>query len=162
MKKKLVLMMAALMLLAATGAFAFGVGLQLNGNADDMSNHGLAVTFKVDSIPLIWSINWYIDDDSTVGLTGDYWVVNKKITNLGSVPLNWFLGVGFFANMFFGDDFVFTGGVRVPVGLNMFLADGFFEPFIQIAPSFGIEVLPSLDTTKPFFPVSAGFRMWFK
>lgn len=162
MKKKLVVMMAALMLLAATGAFAFGVGLQFNGNADDMSNTGPAVTFKVDSIPLIWAVNWYIGDDTTIGLTGDYWALNRKITNLGKAPLNWFLGVGFFANMLFGDEFVFTGGLRVPVGLNMFLADGFFEPFIMVAPSFGLEFVPSLGTDTPFFPISAGFRMWFK
>lgn len=163
MKKKLIIMIAALMLLAATGAFAFGIGLQFNGNANDLSNElGPAVTFKVDSIPLIWAVSWYIGDDTAIGLTGDYWIVNNKITNLGKAPLNWFIGVGFFANFLFADEFEFSGGLRVPVGLNMFLADGFFEPFIQIAPSFGLTFVPSLGTTSPFFPIAAGFRMWFK
>jgi len=162
MKKKIIVMMATLMLVAATGAFAFGVGLQFNGNAGDVFEPGVALTFKVDSIPLIFAVNWVIADDTAIGLTGDYWIVNKKLTNLGSSTLNWFIGVGFFTNMVFADEFVFNGGVRVPVGLNMFIADGFFEPFVQVAPSFGLEFVPSLGTTKPFFPISAGFRMWFK
>ena len=159
MKKKLIVMIAALMVLAATGAFAFGIGLQFNGNVDDLSNKGPALTFKVDSVPLIWAVNWYIGDDTSIGLTGDYWILNNKITNIGKAPLNWFIGVGFFTNALFGDDFEFSGGIRVPVGLNMFLANGFFEPFVQLAPSFGLQFVPSLGTSSPFFPISAGFRM---
>jgi hypothetical protein len=43
----------------------------------------------------------------------------------------------------------------------MFMADGFFELFVQIAPSFGIQVVPSLATEDAFFPIAGGFRMWF-
>jgi len=122
------------------------------------------LTFKLDSIPLVFAANWYVGDTSwSMGLTGDYWALNKPLTNVGSNTMNWFLGVGFFANMnFTNDDVLFTGGMRVPFGLNMFLADGFFEPFIQVAPSFGIHFVPSLGADKIFFPLSAGFRMWFK
>lgn len=162
MKKKIIVLMAALLLIGTTGAFAFGIGLQFNGNAGDVFEPGAAVTFKVDSIPLIFAVNWYVGDDTSIGLTGDYWVFNKPLTNIGNAELNWFIGIGFFTNMTFADEFLFTGGLRVPLGLNMFLADGKFEPFLQVAPSFGIAILPALGTTTPFFPISAGFRIWFK
>jgi hypothetical protein len=44
----------------------------------------------------------------------------------------------------------------------MFIAKGVFEPFIQIAPSFGIRIIPKLDAEDLFFPISIGFRVWFK
>jgi len=164
MNKKILALVALLLIFTATGAFAFGIGLQYNGNASRVFTNGVAVTFKVDSIPLIFAANWNFADDSTeFGFTGDYWVLNNKITNVGSASLNWFLGIGFFANFAFPDDeFYFASGGRIPLGLNMFIAKGVFEPFLQVAPSFGIQVIPNLDTTDLFFPISAGFRIWFK
>lgn len=167
MNRKVIALSALLLVLGTVGAFAFGVGLQFNGNAGEVFSPGVALTFKFEDVPLVFAVNWLIPDDDSgvdavVGMTGDYWVVNKRLTRIGSSALNWFLGVGFFVNTSFGDEFTIDGGMRIPIGLNMFLADGFFEPFIQIAPSFGIQVIPQLDTTKAFFPVAAGFRMWFK
>ena len=162
MQKKFFVLVAVLMVCMATGAFGFGLGLQFNGNAGRVFEPGVAVTFKAETIPLYFAVNWYIADDTAIGLTGDYWVINNKLANLGSQTLNWFIGIGFFANTVFADEFEFSGGLRVPIGLNMYLADGFFEPFVQVAPSFGLEFVPSLGTTTPFFPISAGFRIWFK
>ena len=162
MKRKIFILAAILLVSSTAGLFAFGVGLQFNGNAGRVFEAGPAVTFKADQIPLVFAVNWYIGSNTSIGVTGDYWIVDNKLANLGKTALNWFIGVGFFANTTFGDDFIFDSGIRVPIGLNMFLADGFFEPFVQVAPSFGIRVVPSLAATTPFFPISLGFRMWFK
>lgn len=163
MKAKVLGLVAALAVLGTSGAFAFGIGLQLNGNAGEVFQPGPAVTFKLDSVPLVFAINWFAGEEATsVGLTGDYWGINRKLINIGSAPLNWFFGIGFFVNTVFADEFVLTGGMRLPLGLNMFLIDGFMEPFLQVAPSFGLQFVPSLGVDNLFFPISAGFRLWFK
>ncbi len=163
MKRKVLVLLAALLLLPLTGAFSFGVGLQFNGNAGAVFEPGPAITFKLDSVPLVFAVNWFIGDDTTtVGLTGDYWAINDRLGNLGSLGINWFFGFGFFANTVFADEFGINAGMRLPLGLNAFLAKGTFEPFIQVAPSFGLNFLPSFGLSDFFFPISAGFRIWFK
>ncbi|HKL85682.1 MAG TPA: hypothetical protein VJ861_05065 [Treponemataceae bacterium] len=162
MKKKIMCLISVLFIFSATGLFAFGVGLQFNGNAGKVFNPGVALTAKFDGIPLVFAGNWYAGDNTSIGITGDYWVVNNSLGNLGKVSIMGFFGVGFYTNMFFGDEFQITGGFRIPFGLNTFLANGFFEPFLMIAPSFGLRFIPSFGTSNIFFPVSAGFRMWFK
>ncbi len=162
---KRVLLAVLLVAFATTGAFAFGIGLQANSDpSQDEIDPGLAVTFKTDSLPLVFSVSWtFVEDATWIGITGDYWFLNDKITNIGSASLNWFIGVGFFADFIFPeDDFILNGGVRIPVGLNMYTFRGQFEPFLMVAPSFGVQLVPSLDTTDIFFPISIGFRFWFK
>lgn len=163
MKKKVLALVAALLVFSTTSIFAFGIGLQFNGNAGKVFTMGPAVTVKFDACPLIFAANWnFGEDTTTIGVTGDYWILNDTITKIGSAPLNWFIGVGFFGNFIFADEFAMNCGLRVPVGLNMFIAKGVFEPFIQIAPSFGVQFVPSLGATDLFWPISAGFRIWFK
>ena len=163
--KKIIVLAATLMVFAATGAFAFGLGLQANANAGKTFSPGIALTFKTDKIPLVFSANWYFGESvQSMGVTGDYWILNPAITKVGDGTLNWFAGVGFFTGLTFikDADMQFAAGLRIPVGLNMFLAKGVFEPFIQIAPSFGVRVVPSLGADGLFWPMSAGFRVWFK
>jgi len=164
--KKIIVLAAALMVFATTGVFAFGLGLQANANAGSSLGPGIAITFKSDKIPLVFAANWYLGNkDQSIGVTGDYWIMNPTITKVGDGTLNWFFGVGFFTGLSFFDNaktMQFTGGLRVPVGLNMYIAKGVIEPFIQIAPSFNIVLIPGLGTDMLFWPMSAGFRVWFK
>lgn len=166
MKKKSIILAALLLVASTAGAFALGIGLQANANAGTVFASGPAVTFKTDSVPLIFAVNYYAGKDVQIfGVTGDYWIMNDKITSVGSAALNWFWGVGFFGNVTFekDEDTVLAGGIRIPVGLNMFLGKGgAFEPFLQVAPSFGVKFVPSIGADNLFFPVSLGFRIWFK
>lgn len=166
MKKKLSVLIAVFLVAGASSVFAFGIGLQANGNASTVFEPGVALTFKFDSVPLVFAANWHIGDKvQGFGLTADYWLLNKAITDVGSAgTLNWFVGVGFFTNLTFiqDADVQFAGGLRIPMGLNMFLIDGVFEPFIQVAPSFGVRVIPSLTGEGLFIPMSIGARIWFK
>ncbi len=159
--KKLALTLSLLLAVSISAAFGFGVGLQLNGNASDVFEPGVAVTFKLDQCPLYFAGNYYVGDGYTsIGMTGDYWALNKELTDLGGNALKWFIGVGFFTNMVFDDPFGLNAGLRVPIGLNMLFND-FFEPYLQVAPSFGLTFVPSIGATNLFFPISAGFRLWF-
>ncbi len=165
MKKKLSVLLASLLVIGSANLFAFGIGLQANANAGEVFAPGIALTFKLDSVPLVFAANWNAGETvQTYGLTGDYWAINKSLTHIGKANINWFFGVGFFLNMTFiqDSDVQVSTGVRLPIGLNMFVADGFIEPFIQIAPSFGVRFVPSLGAEGLFWPMSAGFRIWFK
>lgn len=163
MKKRVVVLALALMVACTAGLSAFGIGLQADGNAGSNFTPGVSVTVKFDSIPFVLAANWYLGDNvQNIGLTGDYWLLNKPITRVGDGSLNWFLGLGLFANMRFENNFNLAAGLRVPFGLNMLLADNVFEPYVQIAPSFSVNVVPSLSVGNVFFPLSAGFRIWFR
>jgi hypothetical protein len=165
MNKKLAVLLSVFLVAGTSSIFAFGIGLQANSNAEDVYAPGLALTFKLDTIPLVFAANWNIGDTvQTYGLTGDYWAINKPITDIGNSSLNWFLGLGFFLNMTFieDEDMQSAIGLRLPLGLNMFVIDGLLEPYIMIAPSFGVRFVPSLGAENLFWPMSAGFRIWFK
>lgn len=163
MKKRVVILSLALMLVCTAGLSAFGIGLQADGNVGSSYSTGMTLTVKFDTVPLVFGFNWYLGESvQNVGVTGDYWLFNKSIVPVGDGSLNWFLGLGFFANMRFQNDFNLDAGIRIPFGLNMFIADKVFEPYIQIAPSFPVNVVPSLSMGKVYFPISAGFRIWFR
>jgi uncharacterized membrane protein YfbV (UPF0208 family) len=161
LNRKVFVLSAAIMAACMTGVSAFGIGLQGNWNAGSVFAPGVSVTFKTDSVPLYFAAN-YDFTGPVIGLTGDYWIFNNGITNIGSSSLNWFLGVGFYANLAFQNESPFTCGLRVPVGLNMLIAKGVFEPYLQVAPSFGVKFYPRIGADTLFWPLSAGFRIWFK
>ena len=149
MNRKVFVLSAAIMAACMTGASAFGIGLQGNWNAGSVFAPGVSVTFKADPVPLYFAAN-YDFTGPVFGLTGDYWIFNNGITNIGSSSLNWFLGVGFYANLAFQNSSPFTCGLRVPVGLNMLIAKGVFEPYLQIAPSFGVGFYPQIHADSIF------------
>jgi len=166
MNKNFIALALAFLISAGIGTYAFGIGLQFNANADTVFVGGPALTIKFDPTPLTFALNWNILEHVQIfGLTGDYWIHNGTIVYIGSVPLKWFIGLGAFANMVFyeNNDFQMNSGLRIPIGLNSLIGgNGIFEPFVQIAPSFGVRFIPSLATEKVFFPMSLGFRVWFR
>jgi hypothetical protein len=85
-----------------------------------------------------------------------------SIIRLVGFSLNLTLGGGIYANAVFADDFGISGGLRVPIGANIMLAKKVFEVFFHVAPSFGVNFLPSLDLSDPFFPLALGVRFWFR
>jgi hypothetical protein len=99
MKRKIFVLAVAIMALSTAGLSAVGLGLQGDWNAGS-SGTGVSLTFKTDSIPLVFAANWNIGESvQTVGLTGDYWLFNKRSREFADGSLNWFLGVGFFARV---------------------------------------------------------------
>lgn len=157
MNKKILFAAAVMMVACVAGVFAFGIGIQGGYNLGVPGN--VAVTFKLDSVPLIFAGNFYIGDNLfAVGLTGDYWILNDNIVG----PLNWFVGAGLGATIAIPDDgdLGFWAAARVPVGLNMFLANDVIEPYIQIVPMLALHFMPSFS---PDFDLDAniGIRFWF-
>jgi len=161
MNKRIALIIIILFL-GLTKSFPMGIGIQGNYNAGEVFAPGVALTFKLDQTPLYYALNWNISENNVnLGATADYWLINHNLTNISGNPLNLHLGVGAFLNLGFGKEFNMSTGLRVPVGVNMYLAEGRFEPFLELAPSFGLRFLPQLAIDRAFFPIHLGFRIWF-
>jgi hypothetical protein len=48
------------------------------------------------------------------------------------------------------------------VGFNLMLGREVFEVFTHVAPSFGVDLLPSMGLGRPFFPIALGARFWIR
>jgi hypothetical protein len=156
MNKKIGVLVALLLVFSVAGAFSFGIGLQGGGG---LGGGGGAVTFKLDSIPLIFAVSAYGNSGGfVIGATADYWLDNPTISG----PFGWFYGVGVGATVGgFGDDLIFGANVHVPVGVNVMLLQEKLELYLQAAPGLGIGITPDFGLGF-FLDASLGFRYYFK
>ena len=163
MKIKVLILSFVLCMAALPRVHPFGLGAQFNFSAGDIFAPGASLLISPSDMANL-AINWYLDFDNVniVGLTFDLCPLALPLTTFKAGSLNFTLGVGLFANMLFGDDFGFNGGLRIPVGLNVLLGKRVFEIFIHVAPSFGLHFLPSMGLSDPFFPIALGARLWFR
>ena len=156
MNKKIGVLAALLLVFSVTGAFSFGIGLQGGGGYNGGPSGGGAVTFKLDSTPVIFAVSVGADTNGfSLGLTGDYWLANPTITG----PLRWFYGVGAGVGVGFGDDISLNANAHIPLGINAFLLDNKFEAFFQVAPGLGIGIVPFYLGFG--FDAALGFRYYF-
>lgn len=164
--KKLVLVAVLLCFVAIGSVFAFGIGVQAGGGfAYRGAGYGLgnvAVTFKLDQLPLVFAVDFGFHNDSfSIGGSGDYWFLNPNIVG----PLNWFLGAGLGLGFTIGDIFDMNVAARLPIGLNAFFIDGFLEPYLQIVPQIGLGLTSGGGHTDfglyGGFAANLGLRLWF-
>ena len=123
--------------------------------------------------------NYYFSKTThIIGLTVDYHpeAFTFKLAGSGmtllSNPNAWWLnfgfGIGGFVNYWIMDwdqdnaidETEFAGGIRVPLGFSLNLANGFLEIFAAIAPSVGVRLGEATPFADWFFPVAAGIRLW--
>lgn len=155
MNKKILIVAALLMVVCVGGAFAWGIGIQGGGGYPEYGN--AAITFKLDTVPFVFATNFTFRDGFGIGLTGDYWFLNDNIVG----PLNWFIGAGAGISLGgFNDNLILGLEGRLPIGLNMYLVDGFIEPYVQVVPSVGLNVLPEIGLRWGFVG-NIGIRFWF-
>jgi hypothetical protein len=143
--KKLALLLAFLVFLAV-GAFAehpggWGIGIvgQSHFNWGFAGYPGAALSLKVPQQPIFWGISAGIDtknDFFGVNVTGDYYLVDQRLTN--DFNFGWYLGIGVYAGLQLGGDNGLGVGARVPIGIYI-LPVPFFEIFLDVAPSLGIN-----------------------
>jgi hypothetical protein len=156
---------AAVILSITTAAWVhgFGLGAQANFSAGEVFAPGAALVISPSDVTHL-AINWFLDFDqvNTIGLTLDVCPLNLAIVAFDSGSFNFTLGIGLFSNVVFTGDIGFNGGLRVPVGFNVLLGRKTFEVYTHVAPSFGLNFIPSLGFSKPFFPIALGARIWFR
>jgi hypothetical protein len=152
MKKKL-LLVTLLVALAAAPAFSFGIGGAYGLNFNGFGSAGL-LSVKFDEFPAVIGVGARFSTNGfRVGLTADWWLYETNLVEM----LDLYVGPGLFADIGTG---VFDIGVRVPIGIHMFIIDP-LELFFEIAPAIGVGLTPDF-----YFPAwgvqgAVGFRFWF-
>ena len=179
--KKIVLVVA-IMALLCTAAFADhpeGVGL---GGVTNLSvgNYGVVsfnpsfgLSLKVGPLPLFWGFfgTFIPGHGNGIGVTGDYYIfdnwnlVDKTATNEDGdydVKIDWYLGVGFFANTHFWHKNVRADlGVRIPWGVSWHAMEQ-LEVSVGIAPGFGVFFGENVKTSFHYkIPLEISCRYWF-
>lgn len=164
--KKILLLCAALAcvspLFAEHPAGKIGIGgVVSSGFGDDGLGGTLGLSLKLPSMPVFWAARMEITPNVFgFGATGDVYIIDNPLIRDKNVTLDWFFGVGGYANIFFSkSSTLFSLGARVPVGLSWYIVPE-WELFLDLAPSVGL-------TTEPLFPAlglsgELGLRYWVK
>jgi hypothetical protein len=163
LKKLLLLCCFALVLTG--GVFAdhpddkTGVGLFLGGGwasvGGGLFNPGFSL--KVPRLPVFLGLNASFGDAAGLSASADYYFVDRDLVKDGSIDLDWFLGLGLFSHLYFGNYFTMALGVRLPIGLSWHINRA-FELFLDVAPGVGVKF-----DSRPFYGSLAaelGLRVW--
>ena len=159
MKVKVLILSLVLCAAITTHAHSFGLGAQFNFRVGDDPGPGASLAIS-PSRTMHFAVNWYTGSENvnTLGLTMDLLALPRPHAR----GLSFVLGGGIFTNAEFADDVVFSGGVRVPIGLNLLLIQRTLEIYTHVAPSFGVHFTPTLGFASPFFPIALGARIWLR
>jgi hypothetical protein len=163
MKSKIAVIAAVIFVFGSIEAFSIGIGLRGNFGYGNISGGGLLISLNDNTH---FGGNYYIDSNSFhLGVTGDLWLLNGELTDVGSGALNYYVGGGLFAQMHIysnedDGEFGLGAGVRVPVGLD--LKFDIADIFLEFAPQIGVKVLPSIGLYGGWFNAAIGFRIWIE
>jgi hypothetical protein len=132
---KTLTILAVLLALAATGAWAKGSGGLRLGLEFGNPNAVLIIR----PAPLDFRIGYNFTQAGYLFLSADYRIVDAyQIVDF----LHFFFGVGVYTQIFF-EPTDFSLGARIPLGVQAFLLDNVLELFLEVAPTVGF--LPTLD-----------------
>jgi hypothetical protein len=201
--KKLILVVL-IGLLVSTAAFAdhegFGIGPVFGFGWFDGNIGWGALSLKIPNIPIFWafSIPYVGRGGFNFGVSGDFYFIDKNLvsntmTNEDgdyNFKLDWYFGLGFFVNMFFGNRYWYDPywdnnvlhpggwetrgsvdfGLRVPIGLSWHIIKQ-IELFLGLVPGVGFWIGPSWDNklheyytdfnVYPYIGGEIGVRFWF-
>ena len=157
--KRIIVFVIAVMLLAATGAFAAGgTGLAVGGEASlsFAGTGGLPMSamlmLHLPRFPLMLGIGASLAP--AIGLTADYWATQGKIVSI----LDWYLGIGGYLLLDFEPADI-SLGARIPIGLQIWPLGKSLEIFIEVAPAVGVSLIPTgFDW---HLQGALGLRFWF-
>jgi hypothetical protein len=153
MKKRLFLL-TLLVALAAAPAFSFGIGGAFGLNWMGGPASGGLLSVKFDEFPAVIGVGARFSSGGfRIAVTADWWLYETNLVEM----LDLYVGPGLFADV---GTSVFDIGVRVPIGIHMFIIDP-LELFFELAPAIGVSLEPDF-----YFPAwgiqgAVGFRFWF-
>ena len=157
MKKKVLLLVLALLLIASTRSFAIGVGGAFNFSPlGSTPYNGAALSLKMNDLPLLGISASASTNQFNIGLTADWWMYNEPLAGI----LNLYAGLGGYASVGIGSSTNLDIGARIPVGLNIFVIDP-LELFLEVAPAIGVRVGDNFHFPTWGFQSAIGFRFWF-
>ncbi len=156
MKKKIIILAIIFTLVISASAFSLGIGLAAGlPIGDGLPGSNLMLSAKFDQLPFLLGLAAGFDP-FYMGVTADWWAFNDNLAG----PLNLYAGPGLYLGVSSaGDNTNINLGVRIPIGLNIFVLD-FFELFVEVAPRLGF--LPTFAIPGSLgVQAAAGFRFWF-
>lgn len=151
MKKKVLLLVLAILLIASASAFATAVGVQGGLDFAGTPYPSLALSFKLDELPMMFGLGWNIQDQISIGASADWWMYNQNLTGI----INLYMGPGIFGGFVIGNTPSFNIGGRIAAGLQIFPIDP-LEVFIELDPYLNLLPSPGLG-----FQGAIGARFWF-
>ncbi len=154
MKRKVLFIIAILLIVSSVSAFSWAIGgsFSLDPIGTDMPV-GAMLSAKFDQFPFLLGLGVSGSSGSfNLGVTADWHFVRENLTGI----LNYYIGAGAYLGI--GTD-TFELGARIPVALYIFPIDN-LELFLEIAPALGMDLSPF------YFPRwhlqgAFGFRFWF-
>jgi opacity protein-like surface antigen len=164
---KKILLVSVLAVIMAGAVFAdhpdnkLGIGV-MAGWYGGWGSGGLAHTalsLKIPNVPIFWGANFsFSSNHFSLGVFGDKYFIERVLVS--DIGLHWYVGVGAWVNLGFGDASDLSAGARLPIGLSWHMLD-FLELFMDVAPSLGIKIIPEIYFPAGGWPIELGVRFWF-
>jgi len=158
--KRVLIIVCAVIMIAATGAFAqrgegFGLGVKGTYNIESVGGNAWGVMATLD-LPQNWArfgigVNTY----PAIRVALDYLFAKGPIVNEN---FGWYVGVGAYVSLHLAPQAVMVGA-RMPLGLRMWLGDH-FEFFTEAAPGIGVNLSSGFSLAWEM-QMSLGARYWF-
>ena len=126
-------------------------------------NNNVALSLKVPAVPVFWGISFGgLGGNSgfSIGVKGDYYLLGSEL-----IPtLGWFLGVGAYVNMWFGNNAAIGFGGRIPIGLT-WQPISIFELFGNLVGTLGTGIYTAggggIMGFRGGIGGEIGIRLWF-
>jgi hypothetical protein len=168
--KKVLLVLFIALTLGSVSVFAqhdkdaTGVGVVFGGGWGGYGyNLYPGLSLHLPSIPdMYWGVYGHISRYGFgVGVTGDYYLFDQPLVENGGFKLDWYLGLGGFADLYFWS-YGLSGdvGVRVPIGLAWHITRP-VELFLGVAPGVGLGFGPGGLGLHWAGNAELGLRFWF-
>jgi hypothetical protein len=151
MKKKILFLVIALLLVAAVSGFSIGIGASFGLGLGQDVTQGVMLSLDLDQLPFLLGLGYNFGGNLEIAATGDYIMFRENLVDM----LNLYAGVGGFMVFTEGEPSTFDFGLRVPVALYLFPVD-FLELFVEVAPAFRFIPEPDIAAQS-----AVGFRFWF-
>lgn len=146
--KKLAIVLVAL-LAVSSAVYAdhpnkLGVGIVGGSGYGSVATGGdIGLALKLTSMPIYWQLNIHLSEGYFgLGITGDKYFYDQNLFREGAFKLDWFLGLGGYANLGLGSGSTSASlGARLPLGLSWH-ATKELELWVGAVPSLGVGIIP--------------------
>ncbi len=155
--KRVILIALILAVFAVGSGFAVNTGWAIGAGfywtwTDYMAPTGAALLLKFPKVPVMFGFSAYLLEPVIIGITADWWLFNTHLVG----PVDLYIGPGFFIVINTAPGGWFDGGLRIPIGFQIFIVKA-FEIFLE--PAIAVHFYPNFPTFG--FMGSVGLRFWF-
>ncbi len=146
--KRIAVLIVLLLSLSGSEALAGGIGIIVGEPTGLSFKQGMGGNRSFDL-----AAAWSLEGKDALHLHGDLLFHRRDLVEVDDTGLPLYYGIGARVKLLESDDLL---GIRFPIGLSTFIADGDFDLFIELVPI--MDLAPDTD-----FSLNAGLgiRYWF-